>query len=246
MLKLDLSVNFCLVEHNSITLLIMGGIYGPELRTNQSKPFLENDKLILFGSQSESLSDFYDLAIKLKLDPICVDNLDKTILSPKHVSLHYTNLVSFHFDLPVVVSIISPEARFQALNHAVELGFKHFPPFMDPNSDITNSGEVGKGGFINSSAIVGSNVVISDYVTINRGANIGHDVEIGEFTHIAPSSCILGSVKIGKNVTIGANSTILPKLKIGDRAIIGAGSVVTRDVLADQVVCGNPAKNMIK
>ncbi len=246
MLKLDLCVHFCLVELNSITLRPMDRIYGPGLMTNQEKPFLENDKVILFGSQSESLNDFYDLAIKLKLDPICVDNLDKIILTPKHVSIHYAHLESFHFDLTAVISIISPEARFQALNHALELGFTHFPPFVDPNSDITNSAEVGEGAFINSSAIVGSNVVISNYVTINRGANIGHDVEIGEFTHIAPSSCILGSVKIGKKVTIGANSTILPKLKIGDGAFIGAGSVVTRDVPPDQIVCGNPAKKLIK
>jgi acetyltransferase-like isoleucine patch superfamily enzyme len=45
---------------------------------------------------------------------------------------------------------------------------------------------------------------------------------------------------IGKNVRIGSNATILP-VNIGDNAIIGAGSVVTKDVLPNSVVYGNPA-----
>lgn len=49
-------------------------------------------------------------------------------------------------------------------------------------------------------------------------------------------------VKIGKNVWIGSNSTILPGVTIGDNAIIGAGSVVTKDIPADMIAVGNPAK----
>ena len=49
-------------------------------------------------------------------------------------------------------------------------------------------------------------------------------------------------VHIKKNVWIGANCIILPGVTIGENAIIGAGSVVTRDVSANTVVAGNPAK----
>ena len=41
---------------------------------------------------------------------------------------------------------------------------------------------------------------------------------------------------------MGANSTILPNLTIGENAMVGAGSVVTKDVPANTVVCGNPAR----
>ena len=49
-------------------------------------------------------------------------------------------------------------------------------------------------------------------------------------------------VHIGKNAWIGAGATILPGVTIGDNAFIGAASVVTKNVPADTIVAGNPAK----
>jgi acetyltransferase-like isoleucine patch superfamily enzyme len=49
-------------------------------------------------------------------------------------------------------------------------------------------------------------------------------------------------VHIKKNVWIGVNVTILAGVTIGENAIIGAGSVVTKDVPANAVVVGNPAR----
>lgn len=49
-------------------------------------------------------------------------------------------------------------------------------------------------------------------------------------------------VHIGKNAWIGAGATILPGVTIGDNAVVGAASVVTKDVPADTIVAGNPAK----
>lgn len=47
---------------------------------------------------------------------------------------------------------------------------------------------------------------------------------------------------VGNNVWIGAGVTVLPGVTIGDNAVVGAGSVVTRDVPANTVVVGIPAK----
>ena len=49
-------------------------------------------------------------------------------------------------------------------------------------------------------------------------------------------------ITIGKHVWIGGNATICPGVTIGDRSVIGAGSVVTKDIPADVVVAGNPAR----
>ena len=51
-------------------------------------------------------------------------------------------------------------------------------------------------------------------------------------------------IVIGKNVWIGANAMIVPGVTVGDNAIIGAGAVVTKDVPANAVVAGVPAKVM--
>lgn len=49
-------------------------------------------------------------------------------------------------------------------------------------------------------------------------------------------------VAIGSNVWIGGGTVICPGVTIGDNCVIGAGSVVTKDVPADTIVAGNPAR----
>jgi len=47
---------------------------------------------------------------------------------------------------------------------------------------------------------------------------------------------------VKKRASIGSGSTILSKVTIGENALVGAGSVVTKDVPANAVVAGNPAR----
>ncbi|MGH9567562.1 MAG: N-acetyltransferase, partial [Candidatus Angelobacter sp.] len=47
---------------------------------------------------------------------------------------------------------------------------------------------------------------------------------------------------VKKGASIGSGATILANITIGENAIVGAGSVVTKDVPANAIVAGNPAK----
>jgi maltose O-acetyltransferase len=49
-------------------------------------------------------------------------------------------------------------------------------------------------------------------------------------------------ISIGDDAWLGGGAIVLPGVTIGDRAVVGAGSVVTRDVPADVVAAGNPAR----
>lgn len=49
-------------------------------------------------------------------------------------------------------------------------------------------------------------------------------------------------ITIGNNVWLGGNVCVMPGVTIGDNAVIGAGSVVTKDIPANAVAVGNPAK----
>ena len=55
-------------------------------------------------------------------------------------------------------------------------------------------------------------------------------------------TCFGKPVKIGQNVWLGGNTVILPGVTIGDNVVVGAGSVVVKDIPANVVVGGNPAK----
>jgi acetyltransferase-like isoleucine patch superfamily enzyme len=54
--------------------------------------------------------------------------------------------------------------------------------------------------------------------------------------------CMGGGPVVEDLARIGANSTLLPGVRVGRNSLVGAGSVVVRDVPADTVVAGNPAK----
>ena len=47
---------------------------------------------------------------------------------------------------------------------------------------------------------------------------------------------------IKKGASIGTGATILSNITVGENAIVGAGSVVTKDVPANSIVAGNPAR----
>ena len=83
-------------------------------------------------------------------------------------------------------------------------------------------------------------------IFIGDGALLGHHCTIATLNHeLDPArrrDLIPRPVHIGKNVWIGANVTILPGVTIGDNAVIAAGAVVARDVPADTVAAGVPAK----
>lgn len=121
----------------------------------------------------------------------------------------------------------------------VDKSFGMFPPFYtDCGKNIT----IGKNVFINSCCCFQD----QGGITIGDGALIGHKVVLATLNHdFNPErrgNTIPRPIVIGKNVWIGANATILGGVTIGDNAIIGAGSIVNKDVPADMVVAGTPAK----
>ena len=82
----------------------------------------------------------------------------------------------------------------------------------------------------------------------NIGCQIGHNVVFATLNHgLSPEkrkTTYPAPIVLGKNVWIGSNATILQGVTIGDNAVVAAGAVVTKDVAANTVVGGVPAKIM--
>jgi UDP-2-acetamido-3-amino-2,3-dideoxy-glucuronate N-acetyltransferase len=103
--------------------------------------------------------------------------------------------------------------------------------------------------FIENEVIIGDNVTIKNGVYLWDGITIEDNVQIGPnvtFTNDkyprAKQAFELQFTKIKKNASIGAGSIILGGVTIGENAMIGAGSVVTKNVPANELWYGNPAK----
>ncbi len=81
-------------------------------------------------------------------------------------------------------------------------------------------------------------------ITVEDGAMIAANCSIISNNHDPKVRAIITCkpVVIGKNVWVGANSIILPGVTVGENAIVAAGSVVTKDVPANTLVGGVPAR----
>ena len=87
-------------------------------------------------------------------------------------------------------------------------------------------------------------IEIGNNVDMNHNFQImTHDWASGVFRHvfhnILPSS---GKVKIGNNIYFGTNVVVLTGVTIGDNCVVAAGSIITKDIPANSVVAGIPAK----
>jgi acetyltransferase-like isoleucine patch superfamily enzyme len=85
-------------------------------------------------------------------------------------------------------------------------------------------------------------ITIGNHVSITSSTFITHDGGVWIFREKAPSIDIIKPIKIGNNVFIGAECLILPGVTIGDNVVIGARSVVTKDLPANAVYAGVPAR----
>ena len=114
--------------------------------------------------------------------------------------------------------------------------------------------EIQKGAKIGSKCKISSHTFICEGVTLEDEVFVGHGVTFtndlypratngaGELQSSADWKCLPTLVKRG--ASIGSGVTLLCGITIGERAIVGAGSVVTKDVPANAVVAGNPARVM--
>lgn len=83
------------------------------------------------------------------------------------------------------------------------------------------------------------------YINAANGVEIGDNVEIGSHCAIYSKSTIDhkdGRIVLGKNCKIGTHSVIMPGVKIGENTTIGAFSFVNKDIPANVVAFGVPAK----
>lgn len=127
----------------------------------------------------------------------------------------------------------------ELFGYQVPASLRVFPPFY---TDFGKNITVGEDVFINACCH------FQDHggVTIGDGCQIDHNVVFATLNHELPPErrkiTYPAPIVLGRNVWIGSNATILQGVTIGDNAVVAAGAVVTKDVPANTVVGGVPAR----
>lgn len=121
---------------------------------------------------------------------------------------------------------------------------------------ILKGARIGKNCNINFNVFIENDVVIGDNVTVKSGVQLWDGLRIGSNVFIGPNVTFTNdkyprskqyppqfqNTVISDGASVGAGSVILGGITVGENALIGAGSVVTKNIPANELWLGNPAK----
>ena len=113
---------------------------------------------------------------------------------------------------------------------------------VHPRATVAASVQMADGSVICAGAVLQPGVKLGRGVIINTCASADHDTTVGDFAHLSPGATVGAYVAIGDEALVAVGASVVGGRQVGARSVIGAGAVVVRDIPADVVAFGNPAR----
>lgn len=142
-------------------------------------------------------------------------------------------------------SVGSTRLREMVFRDAIESGFEVEGVVAD-SAIVARDVQLPKCAQVLTGAVLQTACQLGRNVLVNTRALVEHDCILNDHVHVAVGAILCGGVRAEKGAHIGAGATVLQGISIGENAIVGAGAVVTKDVAADTVVIGSPARPIKK
>lgn len=117
-----------------------------------------------------------------------------------------------------------------------------WPALVHPSAVRSPSARMGEGTVVMPLAVLNADARVGRAAIVNTGALVEHDCVVGDGAHLSPGSVLAGGARVDEGAWIGAGAVVLPGVRVGAWAVVGAGAVVRRDVAAEAVVAGVPAR----
>lgn len=118
-----------------------------------------------------------------------------------------------------------------------------FVTVIHPTATIADgTNNIGEGSFIAAGSVVQVGARVGLNCVINTGAIVDHDAVVEDHAQVGPGAVLAGEVTVRKGAYVGAGATVLQGRTLGEACQVGAGAVVTKDVAANKLVLGVPAR----
>lgn len=140
-----------------------------------------------------------------------------------------------------VALAVGDNARRKAIQQACAEAFS-FPIIVHPSAVLAASCSIGPGTVVMPGVVINAQARVGDFCVINSAAVIEHDCRLGNFVTVAPRGCVCGACALGEGSYVGAGATVIQDVTLGPWSLVGAGGVVCRNVEANTLVAGVPAK----
>ena len=141
----------------------------------------------------------------------------------------------------MICSISNPRIKQQAIER-IRPEQRHYATLVHPTAEIAGDAIIGIDVIIQTQCIVSVNVDIGDHVQLNPQCGIGHGTSINEFCSLYWNVTISGNVELGNGVLMGSKSIVIQDLSIGKWSTIGAAANVIRNLPANCIAVGSPAR----
>lgn len=147
-----------------------------------------------------------------------------------------------------IYTIYRTDGQKERLQLFKDLGFSenNLAIFIHPTAYLAPDVKIEAGVVVMPYVMISSAVHIGMGSLLMTGATIGHNTTLGMYNHIASQAVIGAYITTENGVHIGLNCTIRENITIGENATIGMGAVLTKNVEAEEIWVGNPAKFLRK
>ena len=113
---------------------------------------------------------------------------------------------------------------------------------IHPKATLGRDVAIGVGTVVMANAVINSGSRVGQGCIINTASVLEHDGVLADYASLGPKAAVGGGVQIGKRAVVAIGATVLQGMTVGADSVLGAGSVLTKDLPANKVAYGVPAR----
>lgn len=147
-------------------------------------------------------------------------------------------------DVGALLAVGSPKAK-QAIVARLEAeaaGGVRWPTLVHESAIIGDNVQIGRGTILCPRVTITVDAQVGDFCTLNLHCTVGHDAQLANYVTLAPHCTVSGFARLREGSELGSDVAVIPAAEVGAWSVVGAGGAVAKDIPADCVAVGVPAK----